>query len=130
VRCEDGRLEVKLEKSASNTLVNDLARKLSLWTNRRWMVGVSAEEGQPTIKAQNEARQVELKTGVQADPLVRAVLARFPGAEIVGVRAAEQPVVLPTGDPEVDLPDEAATGDLPEPPPVGDIMDYGADDER
>jgi len=130
VRCEDGRLEVKLEKSASNTLVNDLARKLSLWTNRRWMVVVSAEEGQLTIKAQNEARQVELKTGVQADPLVQAVLARFPGAEIVGVRAAEQPVVLPTGDPEVDLPDEAATGDLPEPPPVGDIMDYGADDER
>jgi DNA polymerase III subunit gamma/tau len=130
VRCEDGRLEIKLEKSASNTLVNDLARKLSLWTNRRWMVVVSAEEGQPTIKAQNEARQVELKTGVQADPLVQAVLARFPGAEIVGVREAEQPVVLPTGDPEVDMPDEGATGDMPEPPPVDDIMDYGADDDR
>ena len=130
VRCEDGRLEIKLEKSASNTLVNDLARKLSLWTNRRWMVVVSTEEGQPTIKAQNEARQVELKTGVQADPLVQAVLARFPGAEIVGVREAEQPVVLPTGDPEVDMPDEGTTGDMPEPPPVDDIMDYGADDDR
>jgi DNA polymerase III subunit gamma/tau len=130
VRCEDGRLEVKLEKSASNTLVNDLARKLSLWTNRRWMVVVSTEEGQPTIKAQNEARQVELKTGVQADPLVQAVLARFPGAEIVGVREAEQPVVLPTGDPEVDMPDESVAGDMPEPPPVDDIMDYGADDDR
>jgi DNA polymerase-3 subunit gamma/tau len=129
VRCEDGRLEVKLEKSASSTLVNDLARKLSLWTNRRWMVVVSAEEGQPTIKAQNEARQVELKTGVQADPLVQAVLARFPGAEIVGVREAEQPVVLPTGEPE-DEPEMAATGDMPEPPPVDDIMDYGADDDR
>src|SRR4029453_735078 len=100
VRCEDGKLEIKLEKSASSTLVNDLARKLSQWTNRRWMVVVSAEEGQPTIKAQNEARQVELKTGVQADPLVQAVLARFPGAEIVGVREAEQAVVLPTGDPD------------------------------
>ena len=28
----------------------------------------------------------ELKTGVRADPLVQAVLARFPGAEIVSVR--------------------------------------------
>jgi len=130
VCCEDGRLEIKLEKSASNTLVNDLARKLSLWTSRRWMVVVSAEEGQPTIKAQNEARQVELKTGVQADPLVQAVLARFPGAEIVGVREAEQPVMLPTGDPEVDMPDEGTTEDIPEPPPVDDIMDYGADDDR
>ncbi len=119
VRCEDGRLEIKLEKSAANTLVNDLARKLSQWTNRRWMVVVSAEEGQPTVKAQNEARQAELKTGVQADPLVQAVLARFPGAEIVGVRQPEEPVVLATGEPEDDMPEE--------PPPVDDLTAYGTD---
>jgi len=123
VRCEDGRLEIKLEKSAANTLVNDLARKLSLWTNRRWMVVVSAEEGRPTVKAQAEARQAELKTGVQADPLVQAVLARFPGAEIVGVRQAEEPVMLTTGEPE----DEEPANDMPEPPPVDDVLAYGAD---
>ncbi|HEY7663859.1 MAG TPA: DNA polymerase III subunit gamma/tau [Xanthobacteraceae bacterium] len=86
VRCEDGRLEVALEPSAAKTLVNDLARKFSQWTNRRWMVVVSGEAGQPTVKSQNEARQAELRSGVQADPLVQAVLARFPGAEIVDVR--------------------------------------------
>jgi hypothetical protein len=32
--------------------------------------------GQPTIKAQSEARRAELERGVQADPLVKAVLAR------------------------------------------------------
>ena len=91
VRCEDGRLEIRLEQSAAKTLVNDLARKISQWTNRRWMVVVSAEAGQPTVKSQNEARQAELKTGVRADPLVEAVLARFPGAEIVDVRKGEMP---------------------------------------
>jgi DNA polymerase-3 subunit gamma/tau len=95
VRCEDGRLEIALEKSASKTLVNDLARKFSQWTNRRWMVIVSAEAGQPTIKSQNDARDVELRTGVRADPLVAAVLARFPGAEIVDVRKADAAAVPP-----------------------------------
>jgi DNA polymerase-3 subunit gamma/tau len=33
-----------------------------------------------------EARRAELEVGVRADPLVKAVLERFPGAEIVGVR--------------------------------------------
>jgi DNA polymerase III subunit gamma/tau len=130
VRCEDGRLEIKLERSASSTLVNDLARKLSQWTNRRWMVVVSAEEGQPTIKAQAEARQAELKTGVQADPLVQAVLSRFPGAEIVGVRASEEPVALPTGELDDEAPMSEAMSDLPEPPPVDDVLDYGADDHE
>jgi DNA polymerase-3 subunit gamma/tau len=76
VRCEDGRLEVRLEQSAAKTLVNDLARKISQWTNRLWIVVVSAEEGQPTVKSQNDAHKAELKTGVRADPLVQAVLSR------------------------------------------------------
>jgi len=102
VRCEDGRLEIALEPSAAKTLVNDLARKFSQWTSRRWMVVVSAEAGEPTVRSQNDARQAALKTGVEADPLVQAVLARFPGAEIVDVRegAAASPEHLPPADPE------------------------------
>jgi DNA polymerase-3 subunit gamma/tau len=105
VRCEDGRLEISLEPNASGTLANDLARKFSQWTNRRWMVVVSAETGQPTIKARNEARQADLVTGIRADPLVQAVLSRFPGAEIVDVRKGEAPQGLPPGDFEEAVPD-------------------------
>ncbi len=99
VRCEDGRLEVRLEPTAAPTLVNDLARKLSQWTDRRWMVVVSAEEGEPTVKSRKDAAHAELKIGVRADPLVQAVLARFPGAEIVDVRKADAglPVVSDDG---------------------------------
>ena len=105
VRCEDGRLEVRLEPSAAKTLVNDLARKLSQWTNRPWIVVVSTEEGQPTLKAQDDARKAELKTGVRGDPLVQAVLTRFPGAEIVDVRTAE--AVMSELSPARDSSDEA-----------------------
>jgi DNA polymerase-3 subunit gamma/tau len=66
------------------------------------MVVVSAEQGEATVKSQSEARQAELKTGVRADPLVQAVLARFPGAEIVDVRegAAAPPEDPPPADAE------------------------------
>jgi DNA polymerase-3 subunit gamma/tau len=119
VRCEDGRLEIGLEPSAAKTLVNDLARKFSQWTNRRWMVAVSAEAGQPTVKSQNETRQAELKVGVRADPLVQAVLARFPGAEVVDVRktAPILPADLPAGDGE---------DAVPEFPPDDDGSAFGA----
>jgi DNA polymerase-3 subunit gamma/tau len=88
VRCEDGRLEIALEASAAATLVHDLQRKLTTWTGRRWMVVVSKEEGAPTVRAQAEARQAEVERGVQSDPLVQAVLNRFPGAKIVNVTQA------------------------------------------
>jgi DNA polymerase-3 subunit gamma/tau len=38
------------------------------------------------VRSQLDAREAQLKAGVRADPLVQAVLARFPGAEIVNVR--------------------------------------------
>ena len=86
VRFEDGTLEVALEASARKTLVGELSKKLSDWTGRRWMVAVSAEGGVPSVRAQADARKAELKDTVREDPLVQAVLARFPGAEIVDVR--------------------------------------------
>jgi DNA polymerase III subunit gamma/tau len=85
VRCEDGQLEIALEASAPKTLVHDLQRKLTAWTGKRWMVVVSQEPGSATVRAQAEERQAELERGVQSDPLVQAVLKRFPGAKVVGV---------------------------------------------
>jgi DNA polymerase-3 subunit gamma/tau len=90
VRCEDGRLEVALEPTAPKTLVNDLSRKISAWTGRQWVIVLSREPGAPTLRQQAEAREAELKRGVRGDPLVQAVLARFPGAEIVSVRPQEE----------------------------------------
>jgi DNA polymerase-3 subunit gamma/tau len=116
VRCEDGRLEIALEPTAAKSLVNDLARKFSQWTGRRWMVVVSAEAGQPTVKTQQDARQAELKTGVRADPLVQTVLARFPGAEIVAVRTPDAAPPLPSDEPPETLE-----------PPLADDGSYGAD---
>ncbi len=108
VRFEPGRIEIALEPNASKALAGDLARKLTQWSGRRWMVVVSAEQGQPTIKSQNDARQAELERGVQADPVVKAVLARFPGAQIVAVRGRETPAPPVEGD---EMPPDAEPND-------------------
>jgi DNA polymerase-3 subunit gamma/tau len=86
VRFEDGKLEIALESSARKMLIGELSKKFSEWTGRRWMVAVSAEAGSPSIRTQTEMRKAELKDTVRGDPLVQAVLTRFPGAEIVEVR--------------------------------------------
>jgi DNA polymerase-3 subunit gamma/tau len=93
VRCEDGQLEIALEASAAKTLVHDLQRKLGEWTGKRWIVVVSKEQGAPSLRSQADAQKAELERDVQADPLVQAVLNRFPGAKVVGVSqvAPEEP---------------------------------------
>src|SRR5262249_59723637 len=95
VRFEDGKLEIALEPSAAKALIGDLGRRLTALTGRRWMVIVSAEPGAPTVRSQLDTRREEFKRGVQADPVVQSVLARFPGAEIVAVRQPEPETAPP-----------------------------------
>jgi DNA polymerase III subunit gamma/tau len=120
VRFEDGKLEVALEPGAAATLIGELSRKLSQWTGKRWMVAVSAEPGAPTVKAQAEAHRAELVRGVTADPLVQAVLNRFPGAEIVDVRRPADAAAT-TMPPPIAADEDA----LPEPLP-DDESAFGA----
>jgi DNA polymerase-3 subunit gamma/tau len=87
VRFEDGRLDFRPAANAAAGLAGEIQKKLSEWTGRRWMVSVSSEEGEPTIRQIRDAEQAERERGVRAHPAVQAVLTRFPGAEIVAVRA-------------------------------------------
>ncbi|HXZ21823.1 MAG TPA: DNA polymerase III subunit gamma/tau [Pseudolabrys sp.] len=104
VRFEDGQLEIALEATAPKTLVHDLQRKLTGWTGKRWIVVISKEQGAPTVRAQAEAQQAEIERGVQSDPLVQAVLNRFPGAKIVGV--TQNPLEGGEGAPDASLDGE------------------------
>jgi DNA polymerase-3 subunit gamma/tau len=110
VRFEDGRLEVALEPHAARALVSELTRKLEQWTGRRWTVIVSNGSGQPTLREQNLTAKGQREAVAEADPRVREVLARFPGAKVVEVRQlAPEP---PESDISADDPDTEISDDL------------------
>ncbi len=95
VRFEDGQIEIAPQPSAPKTFVHDLQRKLTAWTGKRWIVVVSKEQGAPTMRAQADARQAEVERDVQSDPLVQAVLNKFPGAKIVAVTQSAPEAIEP-----------------------------------
>ncbi|MBF9233681.1 DNA polymerase III subunit gamma/tau [Microvirga alba] len=85
VRFEEGRIEFNLAEGGSRTIANDLARALQQWTGQRWMIALSSDEGAPTLRQQADTAERERKEGATSHPLVQAVLAKFPGAQIVNV---------------------------------------------
>jgi DNA polymerase-3 subunit gamma/tau len=89
VRLEPGQIEFRPAAAAPRMLAGDLAQKLKEWTGTRWIVTLAREGGEPTLAEQRKAaREKKLEQVAQA-PMVRAVLDRFPGAEIVAVRDRE-----------------------------------------
>lgn len=108
VRFEEGRIEFRLAQGGRATLANDLARALDAWTGRRWVVAVSKDEGAPTLAENVRQAEQTRHQNAAAHPLVREVLSRFPGAQIVDVRDKA---------PEGDLTDLAAGAAAADPPP-------------
>ncbi|MDE2182678.1 MAG: DNA polymerase III subunit gamma/tau [Alphaproteobacteria bacterium] len=85
VSLEPGRLEFRPSERAPKTLAADLAQKLKDWTGTRWIVTVAREGGDLTLAEQKKAARAARHERVLQEPLVRAVMDRFPGAEIVKV---------------------------------------------
>jgi DNA polymerase-3 subunit gamma/tau len=86
VSLEPGRIEFRPSLRAPRTLAADLAQKLRDWTGIRWVVTVAREGGAATLGDSKKAVQAAKLEAVAQDPIVRAVLDRFPGSEIVHVR--------------------------------------------
>jgi DNA polymerase-3 subunit gamma/tau len=109
VRFEPGRIEFRPAVGAPRDLANRLGQLLSGWTRTRWVVSVSSEEGEPTLREQAEAREASLRNEAAQHPLVRAVLEAFPGARIDAVRELGQPEAA--GAETADAVDEPNEGD-------------------
>jgi DNA polymerase III subunit gamma/tau len=91
VRIEEGRLEISLTEGSPKTLPGELGLKLTEWLGRRWVVVMSQEAGGQTVSEGKAQKHDALVRDVRKDPLVEAVLQRFPGAEIVSVKQKELP---------------------------------------
>ena len=98
VRFEPGRIEVAMMPNAPVTVAGELGQRLTEWTGRRWIVVVSSEDGDETIHEARIRTTEERLADAAADPIVAAVLSKFPGAEIVDVR------IMETEEPSLEAP--------------------------
>jgi DNA polymerase-3 subunit gamma/tau len=87
-RYAPGRIEFEPAAEAAPDLAARLAQRLQLWTGVRWGVAVVGSGGGATIAEVREAEKGDLRARSLAHPMVQAVLAAFPGAEIREVRPA------------------------------------------
>lgn len=111
VRFEPGHIEIRPSGAAPGDLVRRLREFLTRQTGQPWLVAVSREEGEPTVIERRRQQDEERRRKVGAEPLVRAVLAAFPGATLGEVKAVKAPEVAENPDEEtVDDPAEQSSG--------------------
>ncbi|HVJ50962.1 MAG TPA: DNA polymerase III subunit gamma/tau [Aliidongia sp.] len=133
VRFEQGRIEFRPADDAPRDLSTRLAQFLLDATGQRWLISLSRDEGQPTMRQQAEARENARRAEVAAHPLVSAALAIFPGAviELIKEPGIEPPQPSLDGTPPMLEPLEEPPAPLYEqddPGPVADV-DWELDED-
>jgi len=100
VRFAPGRIELRLvDERRSHELPAKLSRLLEDWTGRRWVVAVNTvDDAQPTLAEQEAETETRRREDAASHPLVKAVLAAFPGAGIEAVRDVADEVEADEGE--------------------------------
>jgi DNA polymerase III subunit gamma/tau len=102
-------IELRPQPEAPRDLAPRLAALLTEVTGTRWTIAMSAATGDATIAEQGNAADSARKTAAADHPLVRAILAAFPGARIDTVHDKTMDAYgLPASLPDVpDMPEFA-----------------------
>ena len=89
VHIAPGRIEFEPTRDAPTDLASRLAQRLQSWTGARWAVSVTGSGGAATIAEERNRDHLAAVAQAQDLPLVKAVLAAFPGAKIKEIRTPE-----------------------------------------
>ena len=85
-----GRIEFQPTEDAPPDLAAKIGQALQRWTGARWAISVVAEGGAETIYERDHRAELEAIEHASEHPLVKSILAAFPGSAVSSVRTPEQ----------------------------------------
>jgi DNA polymerase-3 subunit gamma/tau len=94
-----GAVEFEPAPGAPSNLAQRLSARLKEWTGQPWLVATDARGGAETLSDRQSRDRAKVRDEVLSEPFVQAVLAAFPGTEVVEIRQLETPAVA-QADPE------------------------------
>ncbi|MEO3427544.1 DNA polymerase III subunit gamma/tau [Pelagibius sp. CAU 1746] len=86
VRFVPGRIEMRVTEAAPPNLAPRFGAVLEKACGNRWVITISQEAGDATLREQQNAAEAEKRAAVMRHPLVQAVIENFPDAKLVARR--------------------------------------------
>ena len=90
VNFENQRVEISFNENLDKDFVKDLSLKLFEWTNERWIITFSKNNGQPSKKQRNEINKKQLLLEAKNSEVYKKILETFPDAELIDVEIKDE----------------------------------------
>mgnify|MGYP006136044621 CR=1 FL=1 len=90
VKFENGRIEISFNDNLDKDFVKNLSTKLLEWTNLRWIISFSKNQGEMTINDMEKNKKKELIENAKKTDLHKIVLEYFQDAELLDVKPVKE----------------------------------------
>ena len=85
VSFENKRIEISFNERLDKEFIKNLSSKLYEWTNDRWIISLSKENGMPSKKEKEVIEKKELFEKIKKSKIYEKVLKKFPDAELIDI---------------------------------------------
>ena len=90
VKFENGRIEISFNDGLDKNFVKDLSSKLLEWTNQRWIISFSKNQGEISIKDKEKNKKKKLVEDAKKSALYKTMLDYFPDAELIDIKSSKE----------------------------------------
>ena len=90
VKFENGRIEISFNDGLDKNFVKDLSSKLLEWTNQRWIISFSKNQGEISIKDKEKNEKKNLVEDAKKSALYKTMLDYFPDAELIDIKSLKE----------------------------------------
>ena len=86
VNFQQGKIELNPQTEAPKDLASKVSALLTEWTNKRWVITFSQQEGEITLEEQSKKEKRKLHEDVMKEKEIKEILNIFPGATINNIK--------------------------------------------
>ena len=90
VSFENPRIEISFNDNLDKNFVKDLSSKLFEWTDNRWIITFSKNNGQISIKDQEKNKKKEDFNKIENSQVFKDLQKKFPDIKLVDVKKDEE----------------------------------------
>ena len=85
VSFKNQRIEISFNENLNKNFVKDLSLKLFEWTNLRWIIAFSKQNGKPTIKEVDKINKSQMFSSAKKSEIIKKVEEVFPDVELIDI---------------------------------------------
>ena len=76
---------ISFNENLNKNFVKDLSLKLFEWTNLRWIIAFSKQNGKPTIKEVDKINKSQMFSSAEKSKIIKKVEEVFPDVELIDI---------------------------------------------